>query len=69
MSTDLSFLDSEAIGLNLVEAEDRAIFRQRIAYKYRWYAVWAVNEHIGGNFRTRAAAVRALADKYIEVTK
>lgn len=63
--TNLSFLDPEAAGLNLSEAEDRAIFRIRVARRFRATTVSALNEWTSGASRDRATAVRALADQYI----
>jgi len=63
--TDLTFMDSESAGLNLSEAEDRAIFRIRVARRFRATTLAALNEWTSGTARDRATAVRALADKYI----
>ena len=61
----LDFLDTTAAGLDLNDLEDRAIFRQRVARRFRATTVECINGWTGGAARVRAAAVRALADKYI----
>jgi len=66
---NLNFLDTTAAGLDLTDAEDRAIFRQRVARRFRATTVECINGWISGAARDRVTAVRALADKYIEIIK
>ncbi|QMV33227.1 hypothetical protein 23F_00067 [Ralstonia phage Gerry] len=63
---DLKFLDSSANGLDLSDAEDRAIFRQRVAYRLRATTVAAMREWLDRVVaRDRVSASRAVADAYI----
>ncbi|MGA3843429.1 hypothetical protein ACI2UC_07920 [Ralstonia nicotianae] len=63
---DLKFLDSSAKGLDLNDAEDRAIFRQRVACRLRATTVAAMREWVDlVVMRDRVSASRAVADAYI----
>lgn len=65
MNTELEFLSSSAADLNLADAEDRAIFRGRVAERLKMTTVEAMREWVAGTMRDRFTAARAVADAYI----
>jgi hypothetical protein len=66
---DLSFLDCSADGLDFNDAEDRAIFRQRVAEKLMLTRVDAIRGWMGPKraaaMRDRFTACRVVADEYM----
>jgi len=62
---ELAFLCRHAEGLNFADAEDRAIFRGRVAEQLKLTKVEAMREWINGAMRDRASATRAVADAFI----
>jgi hypothetical protein len=65
MNRELEFLADSAEGLDLTISEDRAIFRERVAYRLRATTVEAMREWVNGSMRDRATAARAVADAFI----
>jgi hypothetical protein len=65
MNTELEFLSSSASDLNLADAEDRAIFRGRVADRLKMTTVAAMREWVAGTMIDRYTAARAVADAYI----
>ena len=65
---NLTHLDSQAVGLDLTDSEDRAIFRAKVQAVTTVTRLSAINEWINANYRNRYEAVRALADQYIKQT-
>ena len=61
----LNFLDVDATGLDLRDAEDRAIFRARVAHTLRATRVDAMRELVDTVARDRNTITRAIADAYI----
>lgn len=64
-ANQLDFLADSASGLDLSKSEDRATFRERVGHRLRATKVTAMREWVGGSMRSRADAVRAVADAYI----
>lgn len=62
---ELEFIAHLSEGLNLADAEDRATFRERVAFGTRAIKVSAIKEVINSATQSRAAATRALADAFI----
>jgi hypothetical protein len=63
--SDLSFLAPKAEGLDLSIAQDRAIFRTRVAHMLRGYSVTVMRGWISNPPLARGELVRAIADAYI----
>ncbi len=65
MSNELDFLNTSAADLDLSDAEDRAVFRMRVADRLKATTVEAMREWVAGTMRDRYTAARAVADAYI----
>lgn len=65
MSNELDFLKTSAADLDLADAEDRAVFRVRVADRLKTTSVDAMREWVAGTMRDRYTAARAVADAYI----
>jgi hypothetical protein len=61
------WLDGLASGLDLTQANDREILRERVAYATRTTSVEAVNGRLGKKFPDRETAVRALVSRFLEM--
>jgi len=58
-------LDGLASGLDLTDADDRAILRERVTYATRATRVETVNGWLGKKFPDRDSAVCALVSRYL----
>jgi hypothetical protein len=65
-TTSLTFLNKHAIGLNLSDSEDRAIFRERVAFALRGTTLAAMREWTGAKFSRRAEGANAVANAYLD---
>ena len=61
------WLDGLASGLDLTQANDREILRERVTYATRTTSVEAVNGRLGKKFPDRETAVRALVSRFLEI--
>ena len=59
------WLDGLASGLDLTDADNCAILRERVAYATRATRVETVNGWLGKKFPDRDLAVRALVSRYL----
>ncbi len=59
------WLDGLASGLDLSDADDRAILRERVTYDTRATRVETVNGWLGKKFPDRDSAVCALVNRYL----
>ncbi|NMV39878.1 hypothetical protein [Ralstonia insidiosa] len=62
---ELDFLADSASSLDLSKPEDRETFRERVRHRLRTTKLTAMRDWVGGSMRSRADAVRAVADAYI----
>ncbi|CAJ0808532.1 hypothetical protein R77560_04735 [Ralstonia thomasii] len=62
---ELDFLADSASSLDLSKPEDRETFRERVRHRLRKTKLTAMRDWVGGSMRSRADAVRAVADAYI----
>jgi hypothetical protein len=61
------WLDGLASRLDLTQADDRGILRERVAYAMRTTSLDAVNGRLGKKFFDRDTAVCALVSRYLEM--
>ena len=61
------WLDGLASRLDLTQANDREILRERVAYAMRTTSLGAVNGRLGKKFPDRDTAVCALVSRYLEM--
>jgi len=61
------WLDDLASGLDLTQADDCGILRERVAYATRTSSLAAVNGRLGKKFPNRDTAVCALVTRYLEM--
>jgi hypothetical protein len=61
------WLDGLASRLDLTQADDRWILRERVAYAMRTTSLDAVNGRLGKKFFDRDTAVCALVSRYLEM--
>jgi hypothetical protein len=66
MNKELEFLSSSAVGLDFSNSEDRAIFRERVAYRLRYVLVSTMKEWVKTKAIDRATVVRAVSDEFIK---